>query len=113
MSPDAAFEDSTERNVARAPISSLFDAEFRRDTIALWVSFCSCLLAVYLGFSWLPTVLAGAGFGPSVASTGITAFNLGGVVGALASGAVMSRIGSRAAMLTMSSAPSPERSRSA
>ena len=100
--PDAAFEDSTERNVARAPLSSLFAAEFRRDTIALWFSFCSCLLAVYLGFSWLPTVLADAGFGPSVASSGITAFNLGGVVGALASGAVMSRIGSRAAMLTMS-----------
>ena len=98
-----------ERNVTRAPISSLFDAEFRRDTIALWFSFCSCLLAVYLGFSWLPTVLAGAGFGPSVASSGITAFNLGGVVGALASGAVMSRIGSRAAMLTMTSAPSPAR----
>ena len=75
--------------------------EFRRDTIALWFSFCSCLLAVYLGFSWLPTVLAGAGFDPGVASNGITAFNLGGVVGALASGAVMSRIGSRAAMLTM------------
>jgi AAHS family 4-hydroxybenzoate transporter-like MFS transporter len=49
-------------------------------------------------------VLAGAGFGPGVASTGITAFNLGGVVGALASGALMSRIGSRAAMLTMTGA---------
>ena len=85
-----------------APISSLFGAEFRRDTIALWVSFCSCLLAVYLGFSWLPTVLAGAGFGASVASSSITAFNLGGVVGALVSGAVMVRIGSRAAMLAMS-----------
>ena len=81
--PGASFEDSTERHVARAPIASLFDAEFRRDTIALWCSFCSCLLAVYLGFSWLPTVLAEAGFGPGVASNGITAFNLGGVVGAL------------------------------
>ena len=86
------------RNDARG---RLLGAQLRRDTIALWVSFCSCLLAVYLGFSWLPTVLAGAGFGPGVASSGITAFNLGGVVGALASGAVMSRIGSRAAMLTM------------
>ena len=104
VSPDAAFEDSAEGSMGRAPISSLFGADLRRDTIALWVSFCSCLLAVYLGFSWLPTVLAGAGFGPSVASTGITAFNLGGVVGALASGAVMSRIGSRAAMLTMAGA---------
>jgi AAHS family 4-hydroxybenzoate transporter-like MFS transporter len=84
-----------------ASISSLVDAEFRRDTIALWLSFFSCLLAVYLGFSWLPAVLAGAGFEAGVASSSITAFNLGGVVGALVSGAVMSRIGSRAAMLTM------------
>jgi MFS family permease len=91
VSPDAMFEDSAEGSVGRAPISSLFSTDLRRDTMALWVSFCSCLLAVYLGFSWLPTVLAAAGFGPSIASTGITAFNLGGVVGALASGAVMSR----------------------
>ena len=95
------LERSNDKKTQSAPISSLFAAEFRRDTIALWFSFCSCLLAVYLGFSWLPTVLAGAGFDPGVASSGITAFNLGGVVGALASGAVMSRIGSRAAMLTM------------
>ena len=98
---DAAFEDLTERSAVRAPLSSLLAADLRRDTIALWVSFTSCLLAVYLGFSWLPTLLAGAGFGPEVASTGITAFNLGGVVGALASGAVISLIGSRMAMLTM------------
>jgi AAHS family 4-hydroxybenzoate transporter-like MFS transporter len=97
----ASFTDSTERSVDRTPISSLFDAEFRRDTVALWLSFSSCLFAVYLGFSWLPTVLASAGFSSAVASGGITAFNLGGVVGALASGAVMSRVGSRAAMLTM------------
>ncbi len=104
VSPNAAFEDAAEGSVGRAAISSLFGADLRRDTLALWVSFCSCLLAVYLGFSWLPAVLTEAGFGPGVASTGITAFNLGGVVGALASGAVMSRIGSRAAMLTMAGA---------
>lgn len=97
----AYLERSRDRKIQRAPISSLFAVEHRRDTIALWVAFCSCLLAVYLGFSWLPTVLAGAGFDPGVASHGITAFNLGGVAGALASGAVMSRVGSRAAMLTM------------
>lgn len=95
------LESSNAGKTARTPISSLFDIEFRRDTIALWFSFCSCLLAVYLGFSWLPTVLAGAGFDPGVASHGITAFNLGGVAGALAGGAVMSRVGSRAAMLAM------------
>ena len=56
----------------------------------------SCLLSVYLGFSWLPSVLTGAGFTPAVASNGITAFNLGGVVGAIGGGLAFSRVGSRA-----------------
>jgi AAHS family 4-hydroxybenzoate transporter-like MFS transporter len=46
-------------------------------------------------------MLTGAGFSPSVASTGITAFNLGGVVGALAGGVCIARWGSRVSMLVM------------
>ena len=68
------------------PIRGAVQQDLRRDTLALWGSFLSCLLAVYLGFSWLPSVLTGAGFTPAVASNGITAFNLGGVVGAIAGG---------------------------
>ena len=97
----AAFTDSAERATQRAPLTVLFQPEFRGDTLALWGSFFSCLLAVYLGFSWLPSLLSGAGFGPGVASTGITAFNLGGVVGAVAGGMAISVYGSRVAMLTM------------
>lgn len=96
------FVDLTDRPVARVSIGSLFGPEFRRDTIALWAAFFSCLLGVYLGFSWLPTLLTGAGFDAATANRGITAFNLGGVVGALAGGVVITRLGSRVAMLTMS-----------
>jgi MFS transporter, AAHS family, 4-hydroxybenzoate transporter len=70
----------------------------------LWTAFFSCLLAVYLAFAWLPSMLAGAGLGATVASTSLTAFNLGGVVGALAGGMVMTRIGSRPTMLAMAGA---------
>jgi AAHS family 4-hydroxybenzoate transporter-like MFS transporter len=82
-------------------VGTLFSREYRRDTMALWGSFFSCLLAVYLGFSWLTTLLTGAGFDPATANTGITAFNLGGVIGALLGGVVISRLGSRMAMLSM------------
>jgi AAHS family 4-hydroxybenzoate transporter-like MFS transporter len=54
-----------------------------------------------LGFSWLPSIIAGAGLGPALASTGITVFNLGGVVGALSGGVLITRFGSRSTMLTM------------
>jgi AAHS family 4-hydroxybenzoate transporter-like MFS transporter len=74
---------------------------FRSDTIPLWGAFLSCLLAVYLGFSWLTTLITGAGFDPGTANTGITAFNLGGVGGALAGGVAIARFGSRMAMLVM------------
>ena len=82
-------------------MKTLFTPEFRADTLPLWTAFFSCLLAVYLGFSWLTSLLTSAGFLPGTANTGITGFNLGGVVGALSGGWAIARCGSRAAMLTM------------
>ncbi len=95
------FVDSTEHSVERASIRALFGREFRADTVALWAAFFCCLLAVYCGFSWLTTLLSAAGFTPSTANTGITGFNLGGVVGALLGGVAIARVGSRTAMLSM------------
>jgi AAHS family 4-hydroxybenzoate transporter-like MFS transporter len=85
----------------RASARALFSPEYRVDSSALWAAFFSCLLAVYLSFSWVPSMLAGAGFSSSVASSGLTAFNLGGVMGALAGGICMSRWGSRPSLLVM------------
>lgn len=101
VSDNATFVDSSEPPTVRVPVGQLLQREFRRDTLALWASFLSCLLAVYLGFSWLPSLLSSAGFGPEVASSGITFFNLGGIVGAIAGALAISSVGSRVAMLTM------------
>ena len=97
----ATFIDSSEQTTARASIATLFQPDLRADTLALFGAFLSCLLAVYLGFSWLTALLTSAGFDPATASTGITAFNLGGVVGALAGSVVIGGLGSRVPMLTM------------
>ena len=85
-------------------VTAIFGPELRVDTFALMASFFSCLFAVYLGFSWLPAIISGAGLGTSVASTGLTAFNLGGVVGALIGGRLLTRFGSRVMMVGMASA---------
>lgn len=85
----------------RARVADLFAREYRRDTLALWVAFFSCLLSVYLGFSWLPSIISGAGLSGGLASTGISVFNLGGVFGALCGGALITRFGSRVTMLPM------------
>lgn len=79
----------------------VFAKDFRADTFALLAAFFSCLLAVYLGFSWLTSLLTSAGFDPAAANVGITAFNLGGVVGALGGSVLIARYGSRRPMMSM------------
>ena len=62
-SPSTPTPSSVARRTRPRPRTdrTLFEAALRRDTFALWAAFFSCLLAVYLGFSWLPSILTGAG----------------------------------------------------
>jgi AAHS family 4-hydroxybenzoate transporter-like MFS transporter len=99
---NAQFTDVHEQTHQRANVGTLLTPEFRRDTVALWCSFFSCLLAVYLGLNWVPSMLTGAGLSPTVGSAGITAFNMGGVAGAIIGALAFARLGSRPTMLTMS-----------
>ena len=92
----SAFIDSREEEVGEdAGVRALFQQGRARDTIALWVACFACLLAVYSAFSWLPTMLANEGLSATVAGAGLTAYNLGGVCGALLCAAAITRFGSR------------------
>jgi len=99
---DVAFVDSHERAVVtRAPVRSLFEPEYRRDTLALCAAFFFCLLSVYTGTNWVPSLLTSAGFDVGTANYGLMAFNLGGVVGAVLGAMIFARLGSRITMLAM------------
>jgi AAHS family 4-hydroxybenzoate transporter-like MFS transporter len=98
---ETTFVDPTERAVSRPSAGALFVPEFRRDTLALCASFFFCLLSVYIGTNWVPSLLAGANFGTEIAGYGLTVFNLGGVVGAVLGAVIISRRGSRVTMLAM------------
>ena len=93
--------DATEHAIARASLRELLVPEFRRDTLALCGSYFFCLLSVYVGTNWVPSLLTGAGFDVGVASYGLTVFNLGGVVGAILGAIIIARLGSRTTMLAM------------
>ena len=97
----ASFTTDSGAATAEHDTGTVLSSPFRHDTIALWGAFLSCLLAVYLGFSWLPSLLSRANLGIGVASTSLMVFNLGGVVGALAGAALITRFGSRRPMVTM------------
>jgi AAHS family 4-hydroxybenzoate transporter-like MFS transporter len=101
VAADAVFMDGSEKAVAQTSVRELFVPALRRDTLALCASFFFCLFTVYLGTNWLPSMLTGVGFDVGTASYGLTAFNLGGVVGAILGAFVIVRLGSRLAMLTM------------
>jgi AAHS family 4-hydroxybenzoate transporter-like MFS transporter len=98
--PDQA--DFTHTNdIAETRLSArlLFQPAYLRDTIALWMAFFFALALGYFLVSWIPTVLAGAGFGLRVASLGLLAYNGGGLIGAIGAALLMERFGSRVLML--------------
>lgn len=99
--PDAVYVDPQEANAAKASVLRLFDRDFRIDTIALWVAFFFCILSTYIVFSWAPTLLASTGHDLGVSSTGLAAFNIGGVAGAVLGGFAILKFGSRLSMLVM------------
>lgn len=100
--PEATFAQPQGSEGGRRPsVAAIFGDDLRIDTFGLMAAFFSCLFAVYLGFSWLPAIISGAGLGTSLASTGLTAFNLGGVAGALVGGRLLTRFGSRVMMVGM------------
>jgi len=77
---------------------ALFAAGRARDTAAIWTAFFFCLLTVYLAFNWLPSILLGCHFTLKESSEGLTLYNFGGILGALAVGWWISLKGSRLPM---------------
>ncbi|WP_028225723.1 MFS transporter [Paraburkholderia ferrariae] len=93
---DAVFTDLREQSAEKHQgFAALFRDGRGRDTVAIWGAFFMCLLAVYAAFSWLPAMLTSEGLSVSLAGYGLSAYNLGGVIGALLCALAIARYGSR------------------
>ena len=90
-----------ERRQSGGSMAALFAPELRRDTVSLIVAFMSCLLAIWMGFLWIPAMLTdvSVGFAQADASYALSLFNFGGVAGAIIGAIVIQRVGSRLALL--------------
>jgi len=96
----AAFDDRLEQAAeSRTALKSLLGGDYLRNTLALWFAFFFCLGAVYLVFGWLPAMLAGQGLDLATASSGLAAYNFGGVLGVLIWATLVSLVGSRIPLL--------------
>ncbi len=80
-------------------ISQLFSPELRRDTTGLWLACFACMTGVYLVFGWLPAMLTAQGLDIGTASSGLAAYNFGGVLGVLICTVIVTAVGSRRPML--------------
>jgi len=87
---------------SRGSMRELFAPLLRRDTLGLCGAFFFCLLAIYVGFSWIVAMLTAAGFAQVDASNALAAFNFGGVGGAILGALLIQRLGSRITLLGMS-----------
>ena len=98
VSANAVFENlrPTEE---RGHIRALFEPTLLRDTMGLWLAFFANLIAVYLAFSWLPSMLTSKGLGIATASSGLSAYNFGGVLGILICTVGVTALGSRRPLL--------------
>ena len=105
VNDDVTFVDPAGgAGVPRGSIADLFAPALRRDTLALIGAFGSCLLAIWMAFLWIPSMLTdpAVGFAQPEASFALSVYNFGGVAGAIAGALVIQRVGSRVALLTIS-----------
>lgn len=95
IAPDAVLvEDASGRKLS-VPIAQLFQDGLTRDTLALWAAFFVCLLSTYSMQSWAPTAYQAEGIALPQVGAVMAGFGFGGILGSLAAGAIIERIGSR------------------
>jgi AAHS family 4-hydroxybenzoate transporter-like MFS transporter len=104
VADDVQFVEVDRGVKSHGSVRDLFAPALRRDTFALVGAFTSCLLAIWVGFLWIPAMLtdAAVGFSQSDASYALGLFNFGGVAGAIGGALLIQRIGSRVALLGIS-----------
>jgi AAHS family 4-hydroxybenzoate transporter-like MFS transporter len=93
------FTDGLIASAKRGHITELFRAGRATDTSWLWLAFFMIQLSIYSAYSWLPTMLTTEGLSPALSGMGLTAYNFGGIFGAVLCAAAINRFGSRYPMV--------------
>ncbi|WP_440108339.1 MFS transporter [Acidovorax sp. BL-A-41-H1] len=77
---------ATDAKGAGVPMLDLVKDGRAAGTIMIWLAFFCCLLMVYALGSWLPKLMAGAGYSLGSSLSFLLALNFGGMAGAIAGG---------------------------
>jgi len=91
VDPGASLQVSDGPGTTASP-ARLFEPEYRARTVLLSVAFCGCLLMLYAILTWLPQLVANAGFSVSSGLTMLVLLNGGGMLGMIVNGTLASRL---------------------
>jgi predicted MFS family arabinose efflux permease len=72
-------------------MTSLLAKEHRATTLVLWATFFMCFATLYFLMSWIPKLMEQSGYSAEVGRFAFFLFNLGGVIGIFALGALSTR----------------------
>jgi AAHS family 4-hydroxybenzoate transporter-like MFS transporter len=100
-SPDFLANKGVVREVPRASLGALLSPARRRDTLLAWLSCFVSLLALYSVLSWMPAMLAAERLPLAFTGTAIAVFSVGGIIGSLGCGLLVTRFGSRTAQVVI------------
>lgn len=95
---DSAAAQTTSKGTA---IAALFGPSLRLDTLGLCGAFFFCLISTYIALQLIPVLMTGVGFTPVQGSQALSAYNFGGIFGAIAAALLIQRLGSRLTMLSI------------
>lgn len=98
---DAQLPTSGPATASQRPFSLLLSSDYRRYTTLLWIANGCGLMVMFTLINWLPSFIIFKQFPGQVASLTVACFQMGGVVGALLSGWLMDRFGSRRTVLVI------------
>lgn len=93
LTPGTRFEVRGRAADAKHGLSKLFTGDLAFTTPCLWLMFAGTLLSMYLMTSWMPTLFEGAGIAPAQSAQLTGRFHLSGTVAALATAALLGRLG--------------------
>jgi len=94
----SALSGGARVRTSRSAFTLRLDASLR-DTVGLWCAFFCTVLVYYSMFSWAPTALTARGLPVGAVSRVVSVFAIGGLIGGVATGALVQWLGSRVCLV--------------